>query len=97
MPQPDDYFVLKPSQSAFFGTPLDLLLQHLGVRRIVVVGVASDQCVLSTALDARMRSLDVVIPRDCVATQTRARHAAVLKQFEEVHLLLTTPGARVRF
>jgi len=97
MPEPDDYFVLKPSQSAFFGTPLELLLQHLKLRRIAIVGVASDQCVLSTALDARMRSLDVIVPRDCAASQTRARHAAVLRQFEEVHQLPTTPGARIRF
>ena len=97
MPDPDDYFVLKPSQSAFFATPLELLLEHLKLRRIVIVGVASDQCVLGTALDARMRSLDAIVPRDCAATQTRARHAAVLRQFDEVHKLPTTPGARIRF
>ncbi|MBO9512604.1 MAG: cysteine hydrolase [Variovorax sp.] len=97
MPDPDDYFVLKPSHSAFFGTPLELLLQHLKVRRIVIAGVSSDQCVLSTALDARMRMLDAIVPRDCVATQTRERNAAVLKQLREVHLLPTTPGARIRF
>ncbi|MEJ8815877.1 isochorismatase family cysteine hydrolase [Variovorax ureilyticus] len=97
MPDPDDYFVLKPSQSAFFGTPLELLLQHLNIRRIVIVGVASDQCVLSTALDARMRSLDAIVPSDCVASQTRARHSAVLRQFEAVHRLPTTPGPRIRF
>lgn len=97
LPAQDDYFVLKPSQSAFFATPLELLLRHLKMRRIMVVGVASDQCVLSTALDARMRSLDVTIPRDCVASQTQARQAAVLKQFEEVHRLATPPSARIRF
>ena len=30
-PSPDDYFVLKPKQSGFFATSLDLLLQHLGL------------------------------------------------------------------
>lgn len=95
MPGPDDYFVLKPSQSAFFGTPLELLLRHLQARCIVVAGVASDQCVLSTALDARMRSLDVIVPRDCVASQTLARSRAVLQQFEKVHVLPTPPAARI--
>ena len=41
-----DYFVLKPKHSAFFATPLDLLLRHLRVRRLIVSGVAGDQCVL---------------------------------------------------
>jgi nicotinamidase-related amidase len=29
-PEEDDYFILKPSNSAFFGTPLGLLLRQLG-------------------------------------------------------------------
>ncbi|RZL92691.1 MAG: cysteine hydrolase [Variovorax sp.] len=95
-PEREDYFVLKPSQSAFFGTPLELLLQHLEVQRIVVTGVASDQCVLSTVLEARMRSLDVIVPRDCVATQSTLRNRAVLRQFEEVHRVPTTAGSRIR-
>ena len=95
-PAREDYFVLKPSQSAFFGTPLELLLRHLNVDRIAVTGVASDQCVLATVLEARMRSLEVVVPRDCVATQSSARNRAVLRQLEEVHRVPTTPGSRVR-
>src|SRR5579871_2582389 len=30
-PDPNDYFVLKPMHSAFYQTPLDLLLRHLKV------------------------------------------------------------------
>ena len=95
-PARDDYFVLKPSQSAFFGTPLELLLRHLQVQRLAITGVASDQCVLATVLEARMRSLEVVVPRDCVATQSSARNRAVLRQLEEVHRVPTTPGSRIR-
>jgi nicotinamidase-related amidase len=96
LPGPEDYFVLKPSQSAFFATPLELLLQHLEARRIVIAGVASDQCVLASAMDAGMRSLEAVIPSDCVATQDEARHQAVLRQFEEVHRLQVVPAAQLR-
>ena len=96
-PDRDDYFVLKPSHSAFFGTPLELLLKFLKVHRIAIAGVASDQCVLSTAMEARMRSLEVVVPRDCVASQTTPRNNTVLRQFEEVHQVPTMPGSHVRF
>ena len=96
MPGDGDYFVLKPSQSAFFATPLALLLRHLEAERIVLAGVASDQCILSTAVGARMQSLEVLVPRDCVATQGAARHRAVLRQFEQVHRLATTESPHVQ-
>jgi nicotinamidase-related amidase len=95
-PEPDDYFVLKPKQSAFFGTPLELLLRHLDAQRLILTGVASDQCVLVTATEAGMRDLAVVVPRDCVASQSARRNEIVLRQLEEVQNLPTTPSARIR-
>jgi nicotinamidase-related amidase len=95
-PDDDDYFVLKPKHSAFFSTPLDLLLQHLKARRLVIAGVASDQCVVTTALDARMRDYEVVVPADCIASQSAARNQRALKQFEEAHHIPTTPSPRLR-
>lgn len=96
MPDHDDYFVLKPRQSAFVATPLGQLLEVLRVHRLLVTGVASDQCVLSTATDARMHGLEVVLPRDCTGTQTERRHAMVLEQCPEVFGIATTPGSRIR-
>jgi nicotinamidase-related amidase len=80
-----DYFVLKPKHSAFFATPLDLLLRHLRVRRVVVTGVAGDQCVLLTASEARMQDYDVVVPADCVGSQTAERNAAALRHLAKGH------------
>ncbi len=94
-PDPDDYFVLKPKHSGFFSTPLELLLRDLSVDRVLLAGVASDQCVLVTAAEARMRDLDVVVPRDCVASQSEARNAAVLAHYEQVLKVATTPGPLV--
>ena len=62
-----DYFVLKPKHSAFFATPLDLLLRHLRVRRLLVCGVAGDQCVLLTAIEARTQDYEVAVPRTASA------------------------------
>lgn len=96
MPDTDDYFVLKPKQSAFFGTPLELLLQHLSAKRLILTGVASDQCVLVTASEAVMRDLSVVVPKDCVASQTRHRNNLVLRQLEEFHKLPTLTSLEIR-
>jgi nicotinamidase-related amidase len=96
MPRHEDYFVLKPQQSAFVATPLEQLLEVLGVHRLLVTGVASDQCVLSTATDARMRGLEVVLPRDCTGTQTARRHAMLMEQCGVVFGIATTPGSHIR-
>lgn len=96
LPDEKDYFVLKPKQSAFFATPLELLLAYLNARRLIVTGVASDQCIWATLADAGMRDLEALAPRDCVASQTRERNERFLRQAEEALLVRTTPGPRIR-
>lgn len=68
-PRARDYFVLKPQFSGFYATNLPVLLPKLGVRRLVLTGVATDICVLFTAGDAHMRDYALWVPEDAVATQ----------------------------
>jgi nicotinamidase-related amidase len=68
VPEPDDYFVLKPKHSGFFSTTLDTLLTYLGARTLVLTGLTADNCVLFTASDAYLRDFRLVVPRDCVAS-----------------------------
>lgn len=78
-PEPDDHFVLKPKHSAFFEAPLETLLAKLKARRLVITGLATDGCVLATAMDAHMREYEVHVPRDCVAAASDARTARALE------------------
>jgi len=78
MPAPRDYFVLKPKHSGFFGTTLELLLQHLEARRLVVAGLQTDSCILFTANDAYLRGYELYVPSDCVAAYPEDRNAAGL-------------------
>jgi nicotinamidase-related amidase len=94
-PDEHDYFVLKPKHSGFHATPLDLLLRHLGVRTLIATGVSSDQCVLYTAADARMHDYRVIVPRDCVATQSPRRNELALRHFDDVMGLETPPSERL--
>jgi nicotinamidase-related amidase len=66
-PQDDTLFVVKARHSIFFQTPLEYLLGEQGVERVVLTGQVTEQCVLYSALDAYIRHLDVVVPRDAVA------------------------------
>lgn len=67
VPEKQDYFVLKPKHSGFYQTPLELLLKHLGAKRLLLTGLSTNSCVLFTANDAYMRDLQLMVPRDCVA------------------------------
>jgi nicotinamidase-related amidase len=92
-----DYFMFKPKHSAFFGTPLESLLGQLGVRRLVLTGITSHQCVLFTAMDAHVREYQLVMPADCVGAGSRAetRHALFIAE----HALRARVGdsRRLRF
>lgn len=83
-PSHDDYFVLKPKHSAFYSTTLDTLLRYLGVRTLLIGGVAANICVLFTANDAYMRDLKLLVPADGVASNTVAESAAALEQMRKV-------------
>ncbi len=83
-PDDDDYFVLKPKQSGFYSTTLDLLLKHLGAETLILCGFAADICVLFTAMDAHLRDYRLIIPSDCVVSQEPAENAWVLKYVQRV-------------
>ncbi|MCD5325081.1 MULTISPECIES: cysteine hydrolase family protein [Pontibacillus] len=69
LPEDDDYFIIKPKHSGFFGTQLSILLDQLGVNNLILTGIAGDICVLFTANDAYMREYNIWIPADCVASE----------------------------
>jgi nicotinamidase-related amidase len=82
-PRESDYFVLKPGQSGFYQTPLPALLEYLKVSRLVLTGVAGDQCVMTTAMDAHIRDYDVWVPADATASLTPRRNQRALDHISE--------------
>jgi nicotinamidase-related amidase len=83
-PEEDDYFVLKPKHSAFFQTNLEILLRYLGVTTLILTGMAGDICVLFSANDAYMRDLRVIVPPDCIASETIERNQQALNLMQRV-------------
>jgi nicotinamidase-related amidase len=78
-PDEEDYSVLKPMHSAFYQTPLDLLLRELGAFSIILSGLATNSCILCTAHDANMRNLQVIVPKDCCTARTAREHKQALE------------------
>lgn len=57
----------KNTSSAFHSTPIDLYLRNMQIETLVLTGVAADQCVLATAIDAADRGFHVIIAKDACA------------------------------
>lgn len=97
VPEEEDYFVLKPKHSGFYSTTLDTLLQHLGTRTLVLTGFAANICVLFTANDAYMRDYRLVVPPDCVASNTPEETRQALELMRTVLKADVRPSAEVDF
>jgi nicotinamidase-related amidase len=78
-PATTDYFVLKPKHSGFYSTSLELLLRFLGIETLILTGFATEICVLYTANDAYMRDYNLIVPSDCVASESADLKRAALK------------------
>ena len=83
-PDEDDYFILKPKHSAFFQTNLEILLEYLGAKTLILTGMAGDICVLFSANDAYMRDFRIYIPSDCIASESNERNREALRLMERV-------------
>jgi nicotinamidase-related amidase len=83
-PEDDDYFVLKPKHSGFYSTTLDLLLEYLKVKTLILTGLTGDICILFTANDAYMRDFDLIVPRDCIASVDQQENEHALEYIERV-------------
>ena len=84
LPDPDDYFVLKPKHSGFFCTSLELLLEHVGAKSLIIAGIAGNNCILFTANDAYMRDFQIFTPSNCVVSESVEENEYALKQMEKV-------------
>ena len=96
-PDADDYFVLKPKHSAFHGTTLDVLLEHLGARSLILAGVAGNNCVMFTAHDAYLREFALFVPRDCIASATEDDDRYALQHMGSVLKADTAPSSGIDF
>jgi nicotinamidase-related amidase len=77
-PQPDEFIIDKGRYSAFHRTDLDARLKALGVDTLIVCGVLTDVCVLSTVFDAFALGYHIRLVSDACTTTTLAGHYSAL-------------------
>jgi len=95
VPGSSDYIVLKAKHSAFYATPLDVLLEYIGVDTVIVAGITTNACVLITASDVYVRDFRLFVPSDCVAALTDEEQRNALKLMEANFAADTTPSERL--
>jgi nicotinamidase-related amidase len=95
-PDKDDYFVLKPRHSAFYQTPLEILLAYLGASSLVLCGLATNSCIVCTAHDAKMRNFDLFVPSDCSASLTAREHKQAIAHMQTMTDAAIAPSTSLR-
>lgn len=77
-PEQQDIIIDKYRYSGFFESNLELMLKSLDVNHLIIGGVLTDVCVLSTALDAYYRDYQINIVKDICGTTTEGAHQAAM-------------------
>jgi nicotinamidase-related amidase len=78
VPRDDEPILLKHRYSAFDHTPLDILLGSREIERVVLVGAATEGCVVQTAIDARELGLQAsIVVNGCVTTDPELERIAL--------------------
>lgn len=78
-PVGDEIVVTKTTDSALTGTNLRLMLHNMGIERVIVAGIFTDQCVSSTVRSLADESFEVVLIEDCCAAATQELHENELR------------------
>jgi nicotinamidase-related amidase len=76
---PEDIVVTKKRSSAFFNTDLDLVLNGLGVRRLIVGGTSTNWAIESTVRDGDSRDLEMIVVREATASRMADLHEPSLR------------------
>ena len=73
MPREGEELVIKNRWNAFFGTDLDALLKSKGISNLIIVGAATDVCVLETCSYAFSLNYNCIVPVETTASFTPER------------------------
>lgn len=84
--QPADIILPKRRFSAFYKTDLDQTLRTLHIEAVLVTGIATPICVLTTALDAVSNDFRTILVEDCCAAHRPEYHQAVIDAYRQTPL-----------
>ncbi|MCA1772103.1 MAG: cysteine hydrolase [Halomonas sp.] len=77
-PQATDIVIDKYRWSAFFDTSLDLMLKSLEVKHLIIGGVVTDGCLMTSVFDAYFRDYRIQLVHDMCTASNEGSHMAAL-------------------
>ncbi|MGQ0570032.1 MAG: cysteine hydrolase family protein [Armatimonadota bacterium] len=89
-PVGDEMVFDKTTGSVFNSTPVHYVLQNLGIRNLIMVGVMTSGCVESAARDAKDLGYRVIVVDDACGTWTHEMHEFSLRVMNEVFAKVKT-------
>ena len=78
-----DIVLSKRRFSSFFKTDLDQTLRTMGCDTVVVAGIATHICVLTTVLDAVSLDFNAILLKDCCAAHKPEYHTGTIRIYEK--------------
>jgi biuret amidohydrolase len=84
-PLQDEIVLCKTTDSALTGTNLRLILNNIGIKKVIVVGIVTDQCISSTVRSLADESYEVVVLEDCCTAATNELHDWELKIINNIY------------
>jgi len=76
--------------SGFFQTDLQIVLSRLGVKRLIICGIQTPNCIRATVTDAIAYDYDVVLLKDAISAQTPEVHEANLFDMKNMGVTIIT-------
>ena len=86
--QKDDIILPKRRMSGFFKTGLEDDLRARNIDTVIVCGISTTACVMTTAMDAFMNDFYVIVAEDCCAARTRKDHESAVQVLRSLHVPL---------
>ncbi|WP_020008165.1 cysteine hydrolase family protein [Salinicoccus albus] len=77
-PKDGDIIIDKYRWSAFYETNLDLILRNMGIEHVIIGGVVTDGCLLTSVFDAYFRDYNIHLVRDICAASNQGSHMSAL-------------------
>jgi nicotinamidase-related amidase len=91
-PEPGEIIVTKCRSSAFHGTELQTILQVKRINKLVLFGIRTSGCVLSTVRQAADMDYDITVISDCCAdADEEIQRVLMQKIFPKQTTVVTTP------
>lgn len=87
-PSSGETVLTKHRVSAFYGTPLDLILRTNNISELLISGCATDMAVQSTVRDAHDRDYQCTVIADCCAAATDIDHSETVRMLAKVSKVL---------